>query len=304
MGRNSDREAGSCKMGEKMHFIIRVLKGTLIGAANIIPGVSGGTMMVSMGIYDDIISSITNLFKKFKTSVLTLLPYAIGMLLGIIGLAYVLDYFLGKHPFQTNLLFIGLILGGIPLIWKRTKGGKAKAGKLLTFLILFAGIILLQIFGGGKSGTEVVLSTEPGQLALLFFVGILAAATMVIPGVSGSMILMLIGYYKPIISMVKKLVNALVHFRWNMIWEYFLIVLPFAAGVIIGIFLVAKLIEILLEKAEAVTYSGIMGLVVASPIVILLINGVPSSFDSTLVLTSLATFAGGFFVAFLLGKEG
>lgn len=286
-----------------MHFIIRVLKGALIGVANIIPGVSGGTMMVSMGIYDDIIHSITNLFKKFKESIQTLLPYAIGMVLGIGGLAFLLDYFLGKYPFQTNILFIGLILGGIPIIWRRSAKGGLNPGKILVFLLFFASIVLLQIFGGGKSGTGVNLSTEPGQLALLFFIGLIAAATMVIPGVSGSMILMLLGYYKPIISMIKKLIEELVHFHWAGIGECILIVLPFGIGIVVGIFLVAKLIEVLIKKAEAVTYSGIMGLVVASPVVILMINGIPEGLDGLLLMTSAAAFAGGFILAYLLGKE-
>lgn len=286
-----------------MHFMIRVLKGVLIGVANIIPGVSGGTMMVSMGIYDDIIHSITNLFKKFKESVKTLLPYAIGMAVGIGGLAFLLDYFLQKYPFQTNIMFIGLILGGIPIIWKRSAKGGLNAGKLLVFLIFFASIILLQIFGSGKDGTEVVLSTEPGQLALLFFVGLIAAATMVIPGVSGSMILMLLGYYKPIISMIKRLMEEVLHFNLAGIGECVLIVIPFGVGVVVGIFLVAKLIEVLIKKAEAVTYSGIMGLVVASPVVILMICGIPKSMDGLLLVTSGAAFAGGFLLAYLLGKE-
>lgn len=288
-----------------MHFIIRVLKGALIGVANIIPGVSGGTMMVSMGIYDDIISSITNLFKKFKQSILTLLPYVIGMLLGIVGLSYALTYCLDKYPFQTNILFVGLILGGIPIIWKRVKKGKGKGkvGKVLLFLIFFASIVLLQVFGAGKSGAKVELSTDPAMLALLFFIGIIAAATMVIPGVSGSMILMLMGFYEPVISLVKQTVDALVHFRMGEFGECLLTILPFGLGVVIGIFLVAKLIEWLLKKAESATYSAIMGLVVASPVVILMICGIPGSFPLVLILTSIGAFAVGFLVAMLLGKE-
>jgi len=105
-----------------MSFLLDVLRGALIGVANIIPGVSGGTMMVTMGIYDKLIESITGLFKHLKKSILTLLPYFIGMGVGIVGFAFLLTKFLlVKFPLPTACAFIGLILGGIPLIVRKLK---------------------------------------------------------------------------------------------------------------------------------------------------------------------------------------
>ena len=99
-----------------------ILKGAVIGIANIIPGVSGGTMAVSMGIYDKIIHSVTHLFSEFKKSVKTLLPIGIGVVIAIVAVARLIEYMFGVIPFQTNLLFIGLILGGLPSIAKKVKG--------------------------------------------------------------------------------------------------------------------------------------------------------------------------------------
>lgn len=285
-----------------MKFIIQVFKGVLIGLANIIPGVSGGTLMVSMGIYDTIISSITNLFRKFKDSIKTLLPYAVGMAAGIVGLAFLITHFLEKYPFQTNMLFIGLILGGIPMIWSKAKKGGFGFGKVLAFVFFAALIICLQLFGG-EGGRDVNLQINAASLALLFFVGVITAATMVIPGVSGSMILMLLGYYNPVLSSIKNLIKALKDFNMDRILYNVEILFPFGIGVIVGIFLVAKLIEILMKKAEAVTYSGILGLIAASPIVILMINGISVAWNFTFIFSSAGMFILGFIGAYLLGRE-
>ena len=107
-----------------MKFVLEVLRGMVIGLANIIPGVSGGTMMVSMGIYDTLIHCITHLFKEFKKSVMTLLPYAIGMAVAIGALSFALKWAFANYALPTNTLFIGLILGGLPAILRQVKGKK------------------------------------------------------------------------------------------------------------------------------------------------------------------------------------
>jgi len=103
-------------------MIKNVIKGMLIGIANIIPGVSGGTMAVSMGIYDRLIRCISHPFEDFKNNVLFLIPIALGMGLSIIASAFGIDYLFETFPLQTNLLFIGLILGSMPAIYGKVKG--------------------------------------------------------------------------------------------------------------------------------------------------------------------------------------
>ena len=101
------------------NLLNQILRGIVIGVANIIPGVSGGTMMVSMGIYDTLIHSITHLFKEFWKSVKALLPYAVGMLIGILALASLITWGLENYQLPTNTLFIGLILGGLAPLLKK-----------------------------------------------------------------------------------------------------------------------------------------------------------------------------------------
>ena len=126
-----------------MGFFKDILRGVMIGVANIIPGVSGGTMMVSMGIYDKIIGAVNNIFKEWKQSLKTLLPYAIGMLLGIAGLSFCITYFFEHFPLQTAFLFIGLIFGGLPVILKKVKGKKLDISIVLLFLVF---LLLLYCF--------------------------------------------------------------------------------------------------------------------------------------------------------------
>ena len=107
----------------------------VIGIANIIPGVSGGTMMVAMGIYDKLIHCITHIFKEFKKSVLFLLPIAVGMVIAVVGSSFGIEMLFEKFPMQTNLLFVGLVIGGLPAIWKKVKGKSIRSGHLLVFLV-------------------------------------------------------------------------------------------------------------------------------------------------------------------------
>lgn len=282
-----------------MKLVKDILRGAVIGVANAVPGVSGGTMMVSMGIYDDIIYCLTHIMKQPKKSIKILAPYIIGMALGIVGLAFVITAMFEKIPFQTCMLFIGLILGGVPILTGHLKGVKLGVPHALVFLVLFVSIIALQIFGG--NGADAAMSATPLSLAKLFIVGVVAAATMVIPGVSGSMMLMTMGYYYPVIGSVKEFITALTAFNIEKIIHLCMLLIPFGLGVVVGIFAVAKLIEMLMDKYEALTYCGIMGLVVASPVVILM--SVPLTGMTMLsVFTGIIALAVGVVVALCLGK--
>ena len=182
-----------------MKALLDILRGIVIGIANIIPGVSGGTMAVSMGIYDKLISAVTGLFKHFKESMKLLIPLGIGMGIGIVGFGFLLEYLLEAHVLATCLTFVGLILGGLPILWMnltrnvaKKPGGRIGAGEVISFLVLLAmgvGLPLLQ----GSEGAVKTLTLNPGTIVVLFLLGLIASATMVIPGVSGSMVLMVLG---------------------------------------------------------------------------------------------------------------
>lgn len=278
-----------------------ILRGVLIGLANIIPGVSGGTMMVSMGIYDTLIGCINTLFKDFKRCVRILWPYVLGMALGVLGLAKLITYMLGTFPLQTNLTFIGLIFGGLPAILSKTKDKKKGLPGAVAFIAAFALVIVLQILGGGD-GRDASVTFSLWNVIVLFIMGVIASATMVIPGVSGSMMLMLLGYYNPIVGTVSALVDALLQMNVGGVLACCGVLVPFGLGVVIGIFAIAKLIEVLLARHPGVTYCAILGLVAASPVAILMAMDYTGVTALSWVIGA-ALFAAGFAAAYRLGGE-
>ena len=166
------------EMRINMKFLIDLLKGMVVGIANIIPGVSGGTMMVSMGIYEKIIGAINNLFKHFKQSILTLIPIGIGMVVGIGVFSYILPYCLENQPLPTSLCFIGLILGGVPFIVKPAKDSLKKDGKHISlqhvtaFLILF-GIAVAMAFMSETESHSASFNLNALLIVKLFIIGVI-----------------------------------------------------------------------------------------------------------------------------------
>lgn len=283
-----------------MKTIKNILKGMVIGIANIIPGVSGGTMMVAMGIYDKLIHCITHIFKEFKKSVLFLLPIAIGMGIAVIGGSLGIEALFANFPLQANLLFIGLIVGGLPAIWKKVKGKSIRFGHILSFVVFFA-LVVVMAFLGGKEGNAVDLSFSVVNVLKLFAVGLVAAGTMVIPGVSGSMVLLLLGYYNPIVSAINDFLEALTAFDMEGILTGVGILAPFGIGVVAGVLVIAKIIEIIFNKCPLYAYWAIIGLIVASPIAIIAMATIPA-ITVLNVITGLVALCGGVFIAMKLGE--
>lgn len=282
-------------------MIRMILKGIVMGVANIIPGVSGGTMAVSMGIYDKIIHAATHLFSEFKKSMELLIPILIGAALGIVALARIIELMFDKIPFQTNLLFIGLILGGLPAIAGKVKGKGIHAGHILVFVIFFGCVTALAAIGE-QEGAAADLSFNLVNMVKIFGVGIITSATMVVPGVSGSMILMLMGYYNPILSEVNRFIDNLAAFNVSGMLDGCAVLVPFGIGVVIGIFAIAKIIEILFDKFPTYTYWAIIGLIVSSPVAIFLMNNF-GAINVMTVITGVLALVIGVMISLKLGEE-
>lgn len=280
-------------------MIKNLLKGMVIGIANIIPGVSGGTMAVSMGIYDKLIHCLTHLFSEFKENLKFVVPIGIGVVIALAGLPFVITPAFEHFPLQTNALFIGLIVGGLPAVWKKVKGNSVRISHILPFLFFFLLVVGMAALGETE-GKAADLSLSVMSVVKLFLVGIIASATMVIPGVSGSMVLLILGYYNPIVATIKEFVEALLSFNMPEILRCCGILVPAGIGIVIGIFAIAKLIEIIFEKFPLQAYWAIIGLIAASPIAILLVAEL-GSITVISILTSLVTLAIGFVIAMKLG---
>ena len=270
-----------------MKFLEHIIIGIIIGIANIVPGVSAGTMFVILGIFKKLIDQVGLCLDEVKTMVKNitkfkeknggiravgimfknifmsqktfLIPIAIGMIFAIYFVAKLFSILNPEQILYRNYIFLGLVLGGIPALFKELKKGtdiadikKRKISIYIFMLIGFAmmfALYLLKVNGIGlrKVGYE---ELSIAMAIPLFLVGAIAAASMVIPGISGSMVVLILGYYELMTVSISKL---------NMIF-----IIPFAIGILVGIMAILKLIKYLLDKHYTRTYSCIVGFVVGS----------------------------------------
>lgn len=284
-----------------MNMFKNIIKGMMIGIANIMPGVSGGTLAVSMGIYDKLIHCITHILSEFKESMKFLLPIFAGAGIALVALTFVIEALFQYYPIPTNLLFIGLIVGGLPPVVTKVKSHKLSFGHILAGLLFFALVVGMAMMGG-NGNRQVTLNLGIVPMIKLVLVGIIAAATMIIPGVSGSMVLLILGYYQPIIQQITAFCTAVITLDMAGILHGIAILLPFGIGVLIGILGIAKIIEIIFEKHPVYAYCAIIGLIAASPIAILVCSNF-AGFSVSVLLISIVTFAAGFGIAIKIGDK-
>mgnify|MGYP004615758197 FL=1 len=240
--------------------LILFIKGIVLGVAFVIPGVSGGTLAVLLGIYEELIEAASNFYKNmvnFKKYFMYLLPIGLGIIFSVAVFAKLIKFGLDKAPIITILIFLGMIIGGIPALVRNVKGTKINLKDMTLMLVGLIIVISMLIFH--KSNSNVVLTNMSiGGYITLFLVGAIAAVTMVVPGISGSFTLMLIGYYEPILN----LVNDITSFK--NLGPNLILIFTFMLGVFIGIIFISKIIEWCLKHYKRETYYAIIGFVLSS----------------------------------------
>ncbi len=256
-------------------------KGALFGLANIIPGVSGGTMAVITGVYDDFMKAISHFIREWRFLVL----YLSGAVLGIAGGSVTIQKLFEHWPGPTLFCFMGFILGGLPFLVKKAdlRGKKIRRTWVPGFVLAFA-LVLLMAFVLQPAEREAITEFTLPTALILAGGAILASSAMVIPGISGSFLLLLAGLYTTFISAVTRLDIPML--------------ICIAAGVGLGILLTAKIISFFLARFYHATYGVILGLVCAS--VIALWPGLPRGM---MIFYSLAAFALGLAGGAFLGDR-
>lgn len=236
-----------------MKHIINILKGAVFGIANIIPGVSGGTMAVIMKVFDKIIDILTLDFKKIKENFLFIIFFGIGAVGGIGLAALALKSLFETHYVPTQMFFTGVIVGSIPLIWRLavTKEEPMKNIDIIPLVIGIA-VAVVPIFVSGSASGSVDANFEI-TVGLIILMGVflfIAAVAMIIPGLSGSMVLMLLGGYPLALSAVTELKLPLLA--------------AMGIGAVLGLVAGGRIISFLLKKFHHVTYLVILGLIIGS----------------------------------------
>lgn len=300
-----------------MRFLNLFIKGIFVGVANVIPGVSGGTIAVVLRIFDEMIDAINNFYKDFKKYSLFLIPLGLGALVGIGIFSKLIEFCLENYSLPTNLFFIGLVVGSIPLIYGKAAEKKVKKWYFLVSAVSFlivAGISLIK----EPEDTTVNSVLNFSAVIEIFLGGIIASSAMVIPGISGSFVMVLLGLYNTIITSISGFINkvgeAFVYLsegktfleclKHVVISDETIILVTAGIGIVIGIVIISKIIALLFEKAFSVTYFAILGLIFGS---IFSIFKAPETYQSgvsvSAVIVSVFTFLLGFVISLILGRE-
>ncbi len=243
------------------NYLYTFIVGIIMGVANIIPGVSGGTIAIGLGIFDKLINAINNFLKKPKEHLPFLIPLGIGMVFGILAFSGIISFGLEYYSFATNMFFVGLVVSSIPLILKGAKEKNFKPNYYIFSLIGFLLVFMLTFLE--NSGVEST-STGGGYVKLLVS-GAIASSAMVIPGISGSFMMILLGVYDVLLVALSQLKDWLLNTSdTSLLFESLKVIIPLGIGIVVGVLLISKIIEVLFAKFHSQTYLVILGLIFGS----------------------------------------
>ena len=233
-----------------MQFFLDFFKGIAIGSGAILPGISSGVLCVIFGIYETLLNCALNFFKNFKYNIKLLFPFGLGAFLGIILFGNILRFSFYAYPIQAKSVFIGLIIGSIPKLFKEAKSKKITD---ILFLIISFLVGLLFVFLEKKYN----FSNNTNQFSFIYLVisGFLMSAGVIIPGVSSTLILMLLGVYDAYLLSVSSL--------------YLRFLIPLAIGLLLGSVFCMKIIKYLLDKFHSQTFYSIIGFTIGSIFVLI-----------------------------------
>ncbi|MCE7786109.1 DUF368 domain-containing protein [Staphylococcus xylosus] len=267
-------------------------KGFAMGTTDLVPGVSGGTIALLLGIYDDFIRSISGIFsKRFWESLKFLIPIGLGMVIAIGVLSKLINYLLSTHTVPTMFFFIGLIGGIIPYLLKTSKFKQTFS--TLHYILLVLGIVIIVVItllnNGDKHAGE-TLTLNSGLVIKYFIAGMCASSAMLLPGISGSFMLLVFGVYGTVMFAISEFMS--------LNFAAIPILLTVGFGVICGFLFSSKLIQYLLSYYTFLTYALIIGFVIGSLYAVF--PGLPGTFIIWII--SIITLILGFIISYKLGK--
>lgn len=262
-----------------------ILKGYTIGSSMSVPGVSGGTMAILLGIYDRLISSISNFFKDIKGNILFLLKFCIGAGAGICSLSFLIKWLLEKFPIPVSVFFLGAVIGGIPALYKKTKESRLRISSGIYFLL---GLLIVLSIGFIPAGSiNISFGSGITHYLMLLVTGVVIALALVLPGISTSHMLLVLGMYDTMLAAIT---------AFDIVFIGLL-----GISTLIGVFLITKPIEWILNKFPHQTYCAIIGFVLGSTAEIFrdkILPALPESADALwwtgTVLISIAALILGF----------
>ena len=261
-----------------MDSIRLILKGILIGIGKIIPGVSGGIIAISLGVYEKAIDSINSIFKDFKKNINYLSLLFIGVIISVIFMSGIVLNFLEKFYFPTMLLFVGLIAASLNDIKKSNN----------YFVLTFICFVIICLFGIFNQNNSITFENDVYKFLFFILAGIVDAVTMIIPGISGTAVLMMMGCYQ----ILMKSFASFTHFYTS--YNNFMILLPFFIGLIIGSICTLKVVNLMFKKYNDKAYACILG-VSYGTIFIMLLKALNSSYTFNELIIGIVLMIIGYF---------
>ena len=246
-----------------MSFIVNAFRGFCMALADSVPGVSGGTIAFILGFYDKFINSLDKLVYGKKNDKIEALKFliklGIGWVIGMGSAIIILTKLFESNIYEISSLFLGFILLSIPLIIKTEKD--SLKGKYYNIIFLIIGVLIVSLitYFNPMSGSEKVIDITHINIGLgiyIFIAGCVAISAMVLPGISGSTLLLIFGLYVPIMTSIKSLMK--------LDFSYLPVVLIFGIGVLVGVISIIKLVKVCLEKFRSQTIYLIIGLMIGS----------------------------------------
>lgn len=259
------------------------LKGIIIGIAKIIPGLSGAVLMISFNLYDRAIYAITNFFENPKKNFIFLANLSLGILIGIVFFSKVISFFINHYYTYTTFLFIGLILGGFPILFKKIDKTKKN------YLIMIISFIIMTALSLSGINNTYTLKHNYIDIIIFFISGLLEALGTVLPGISSTALLMLLGIYNTYITTISNL------FDLTLIKETITFLIPFSLGILIGVISITILINYLFKHHYQLTFSLILGVSISS-VLLLIIKVFIGITSLTSLIISILILSIGYFI--------
>lgn len=257
-----------------------IIKGLVIGIGKIIPGVSGSMLAISMGIYQKLIDCINNFFKFPKKNFSFLFKISIGVVISVVFLSNLILDCLNKYFLITMFFFIGLIIGGVSDIKKNTN-------KKYNYISIIS-FIIITILGFINIDNKVNINNDFLNIIYFIFIGVVDAFTMVVPGISGTATLMMLGAYEKVIQMYSNI------FNFSLLVDNLKIIIPYILGMGIGIIITVKIIQYLFKNFKEKTYNAILGFSI-STIILMFIKCINSFYTFLqLIIAFILLFLGIF----------
>lgn len=261
-------------------IILRLLHGAIIGLGAVLPGISGGVLCVVFGVYKPIMQLLSHPFKAIKKYAKLLIPVVIGIGIGFLAISKLLGFLLNKYPDPSVCLFVGLIVGMLPSLFREAGEKGRSKGSFISFGICF--VVVLAILLGLNA---VKVTIEP-NFGWYIFCGFCIALSVIAPGMSFSTLLMPLGLYTPLVEGIGNL--------------DFSVLIPAGIGALVTVILLAKAIDTLMNRHYSVVFHGIIGIVIAATIVIIPFKSFTVGAKEAVI--NIVCIAAGIIIALVLDK--